>query len=111
VDRTLLHRHELVPRGRLDHQPPSLSWDYLDPCGPCRGNLALITCPSGHVTRLVSSVHRVENDGTVHPSYVCTVRGCGFHVFIRLVGWTPDRPPDGPPPQHQWVEVIQSEKR
>lgn len=88
--KVVLYRHELVPRGKLDHQPPPLSWDYLD---PHRGfkNLALITCPNGHVTRMVSTVHRVDPDGTVHPSYVCTVGSCTFHRFIRLEGWQGDQ--------------------
>lgn len=95
-----LKRHELVPRGRLDHQPPSLSWDYLDPYpGPASANtdsnLALVTCDRGHTLRLVGARHRVAEDGTVHPSWVCAHPGCSFHAFIQLEGWSPDRGSDG----------------
>lgn len=81
---TDLARHELVPRGRLDHPPPPLSWDYLDARPE---DLALITCDHGHVSRMVSRIHRIAADGTVSPSYVCPGTGCTFHAFIRLVGY------------------------
>lgn len=32
--------------------------------------------------------HRIAPDGTITPSLVCPVE-CGWHVFARLVGWTP----------------------
>lgn len=79
-----LVRHELVPRGRLDHQTPPLSWDYLDARPE---DLAIITCDRGHVSRMVSRVHRIAADGRVSPSYVCPIPGCRFHAFIRLVGY------------------------
>ena len=89
MSRVLLHRHELVPRGKLDHQPPPLSWDYLDCYSPHQKSVAVITCSQGHVTRLSSSVHRVDQNGVVSPSYVCTVDRCRFHAFIQLVRWQP----------------------
>jgi hypothetical protein len=81
--------------------PPKCSWDYAvrllrraeDGGGyACQSDtdLALCTCGSGHTCRLSGRVHQVAPDGTVTPSYVCPVAGCGFHVWIRLVGWDPD---------------------
>ena len=29
--------------------------------------------------------HTIENDGTVHPSVLCTL--CGFHGEVKLLGW------------------------
>ena len=33
--------------------------------------------------------HDVAADGTVTPSLVCPHSVCGFHEYVRLVGWTP----------------------
>jgi hypothetical protein len=33
------------------------------------------------------SLHRIAADGTVSPSLVCPYY-CGFHDYVRLVGWT-----------------------
>jgi hypothetical protein len=30
--------------------------------------------------------HTIASDGTVTPSVVCAY-GCGFHDFVRLIGW------------------------
>jgi hypothetical protein len=49
--------------------------------------VALVTCPNGHELRVTPRIHTVAADGTVSPSWVCTVKGCTFHVFIRLEGW------------------------
>ena len=83
-------RHELHPRGRLDHAPPPRTWDYLDP-GPKAwlNNLALATCANGHVCRIVSNVHTIAADGTLSPSYVCPGTGCSYHTMVRFVGWAP----------------------
>jgi len=76
--------------GRVPYVPGS--WDlprYQPPW--CRDlatiDLAIIVCPRGHATRMSASVHRVGPSGVVSPSYVCTVTGCRWHVFLRLVGW------------------------
>lgn len=52
-------------------------------------SFALATCANRHECALSPQVHSVAADGTVHPSYVCPVDGCGFHEFVRLEGWTP----------------------
>jgi len=83
----LFSRFELKPRGHLSVQPPSLSWDYLTRGHLFEHDLALITCVNGHTLRMVAEIHRVQEDGTVWPSWVCVHPGCSFHAFIRLVGW------------------------
>lgn len=73
------------------------TWDYAkrirdrDGKYVCQSDndIALCTCANGHTTRMVSTVHRVAPDGTVAPSYVCPVKGCSFHQYVRLVGWDP----------------------
>lgn len=78
--------------------PPPRTWDYANKYAATvharayANDLALCTCSNGHTCRLVSTVHRVADDGTVSPSYVCPVVGCGFHEFVRLVGWTKSIP-------------------
>lgn len=81
----LLHQaDQRVPdHGRT---PPPLTWDRAKP-GALADDLALITCAAGHTLRLTSRIHRIATDGSVFPSWVCTVPGCAFHEFIRLVGW------------------------
>jgi len=51
------------------------------------GVLADIWCPKGHVGILTQ--HTVMPDGTVHPSLVCPREGCDWHVWGRLLDWTP----------------------
>ena len=82
-------RHELHPRGLIDHKPPPRTWDYLDP-GPRAflNNLALATCANGHTCRIVANVHSINHDGTLKPSYVCPYK-CSYHTMVRFVGWAP----------------------
>lgn len=52
--------------------------------------LAIITCPNcKHEWILSGKVHKVMADGTVQPSAVCPLEGCGFHEHIKLANWTP----------------------
>lgn len=76
-----------IPRGpgqRFEpHQPPGPWW------WPARldGELtAVVACPAGHTAHID---HDVAADGTVTPSLVCPEEDCGWHVFGRLIGWTP----------------------
>ncbi|MBU2118771.1 MAG: hypothetical protein KJ954_14380 [Alphaproteobacteria bacterium] len=47
----------------------------------------IISCPGcGNYGSL--SGHSIAADGTVTPSVVCTVPGCGFHEWIKLEGWS-----------------------
>lgn len=48
---------------------------------------AMVSCDSGHVAFLGD--HAIAADGTVTPSLVCPEKGCTWHVFGRLAGWTP----------------------
>lgn len=47
---------------------------------------ATMVCANGHYGALVD--HTISQDGTVTPSVVCPVTGCGFHEYVRLDGWT-----------------------
>jgi hypothetical protein len=80
----VLARHQ-----QLGCLPPPLSWDHQTEAGKrlYPDDLAVIYCANGHRTRMSARIHRVATDGTVSPSYVCTVLGCSFHDFIRLSGW------------------------
>lgn len=53
------------------------------------GVLADLWCPNGHVGMLVT--HTVAPDGTVNPSIVCPRKGCDWHVWGRLLDWTPPK--------------------
>ena len=46
---------------------------------------ANLKCPNGHIASLAK--HQIANDGIVSPSVVCPYSECGFHEFIKLVGW------------------------
>lgn len=67
------------PEGRC----PPLTWTPLTP--PHRW--ALLSCANGHECCLSDSLHQVAPDGTVTPSAVCPVAGCGWHEWIRLIGF------------------------
>lgn len=32
--------------------------------------------------------HAIAEDGTVTPSVVCPIEGCGFHEWVKLEGWS-----------------------
>jgi len=83
----VLKRHAMSKRGRFDHDPPPATWDYLNPWAGGPRDLAMITCPNGHMTRMTASVHSVDHEGHVSPSYVCTATGCTFHEYVVLEGW------------------------
>lgn len=84
---TRFQRHMLDERGVFEHEPPPYSWDYLRVWKGGPRDLAWVTCPHGHTTRLTTERHVVDHSGCVSPSYVCTRKGCGFHDYIQLVGW------------------------
>lgn len=72
--------------------PQPFTWDFavrMKRKTPWNEDLVLCTCSKGHTTRMTSKYHRIADDGTVHPSVVCPIDGCGFHEFVRLVGWDP----------------------
>lgn len=46
---------------------------------------AIVACVNGHAMSISS--HAIAADGTVSPSLVCPIDGCGWHVFARLDGW------------------------
>lgn len=73
---------------------PVLKGDSTRPEGPCwlpchprtRAQFkAEMICASNH--RLVLTGHRIAADGGVYPSVVCQAPGCGYHEYVRLLGW------------------------
>lgn len=91
-------RHALAAPNQAGREPlpPPCTWDYFDHdavdvsakhfYATC---LAFGTCPKGHCCQIVSTVHSIAGDGTLTPSYVCPVDGCGFHECVRFEGWSP----------------------
>lgn len=55
------------------------------------GYQATLVCPKGHACWL--RIHHIAADGSVSPSAVCPIAGCGFHDFIKLLDWDPPLPP------------------
>jgi hypothetical protein len=73
---------------------PVSKGDATRPEGPCwlpchprtRAQFkAEMICDSNH--RLVLTGHRIAADGGVYPSVVCQAPGCGYHEYVRLLGW------------------------
>jgi hypothetical protein len=72
----------------LPRDEHATTWEEL---GPGRwmtwGGLVVMRCPScGEAAGMGD--HTIRPDGVVEPSVVCT-HACGFHEWIRLVGWDP----------------------
>lgn len=95
----------VVPRSRVDliRAPVVKSSPAWEPTGDLyrsgayaecnseslRTTFAHVRCAFGHVLRVSGMVHSVARDGTVSPSFVCSVPGCSWHVYVRLADWTP----------------------
>jgi len=71
---TEVPKHEAV-LGRAT----TLSWWQAGP-------KAVVMCPNGH-SLFLGETHTIQADGQVMPSLVCGIDGCGFHKFVRLMGW------------------------
>ena len=84
---TPLTRDALAVRGRFDRVTAPGTWDYLDPWPGGPRDLAAVTCPNGHLSRITGAVHVVDHEGLVFPSFVCRHDGCTFHDYVQLVGW------------------------
>jgi hypothetical protein len=54
------------------------------------GIKAIGICANGHHGSFIG--HKIEEDGRVWPSYVCPIKDCGWHEWVRLVNW-PQKPP------------------
>lgn len=88
-------RHKFAePNQTGKEQAPGATWDYFDGSAIPEEHrrfyadaIAFGTCPKGHTCQLSSKVHSIAGDGTLTPSYVCPVAGCGFHEYVRFVGW------------------------
>jgi hypothetical protein len=63
-----------------------LTWRRFHGC-------VVIVCPNEHYLSVWNPAippeknHTISSDGTVTPSVVCSIEGCGFHDFIKLEGW------------------------
>jgi hypothetical protein len=52
---------------------------------------ALVSClQCGRTISL--SKHAIADDGMVSPSLICPYDDCGFHAWLRLVGWLRTKP-------------------
>lgn len=79
------------PKGMIDirkHRPRDELFDSMPPlrwqAGGAEG-AAFMTCSRGHQISFVG--HIIGAMGSVHPAIKCPVMGCGFHDYVRLVGW------------------------
>ena len=72
----------LLERGTRERKP--LTWLPLK-AGPRW--TAEIICANGHGGGLTN--HTISSDGSVSPSCLCPVEGCGWHEMVRLTGWRP----------------------
>lgn len=48
---------------------------------------ASIVCPNGHYSIITD--HKIDDNGVVSPSVVCSIAGCNFHDHIVLKSWDP----------------------
>ncbi len=60
---------------------PASSWHPVNVDGK---RTAVVTCPNRHTCYLD---HEILSDGTVRPSLVCPIDGCGFHEHVKLSSW------------------------
>ena len=67
---------------RVDQATLSLSWTAWKTGTKVH---ALLRCPKGHLATLDD--HEIAADGTVSPSVVCPMEGCGFHETLKLLDW------------------------
>lgn len=77
-----------LPRGAVFEPLSWRPWVF----GPTGQRGAVVFCEAGHGMSIAGdppfgSAHRIAEDGSVMPSVVCPHAGCGWHVFVRLVGW------------------------
>jgi hypothetical protein len=76
--------------------PPPLTWDVAIKGPPgtfFADDLVLITCDQRHTLRMSGRIHKIADDGTVTPSWICRYYHCTFHAHIRLEGWDPRSKP------------------
>jgi hypothetical protein len=77
----LIFKHSINSDGDIP-----FTWrDYIDPAGKVLDCSPVIVDPKGHYLSIHK--HSIAQDGTVSPSVVCPVEGCGFHEFIKLEEW------------------------
>lgn len=73
-----------IRRGQLDERR---RWNYKK---LWTGKRLQITCPNCGRLILLSTLDRVEDDGTIRTPLICTYESCDFlETNARLVGWDP----------------------
>jgi len=77
-----------VPLWRNPTDSPGGPYTWRIEKHPVLGELLTATCERGHESWLTTKKHSIADDGAVSPSYVCPIDGCGWHVYVRLDGWT-----------------------
>lgn len=72
-----------------------LTWDYWQWGATDLIQTAIMSCDKGHVGTASPAIHRIADDGTLSPSWVCPFEGCTWHEFAVLEDWIPNllRPP------------------
>ena len=74
----------IITKGTPEEQKAGSWWRALQGrvfirCPECK-----VTCPMGSG----ADGHAVNDQGEVHPSLMCDVKGCSFHRNVTLEGWT-----------------------
>ncbi len=74
----------LIPRSSIPNEldAPRGSW-WRASLSPI---VVSLKCPS--CGRSMCIPHAIAADGTVTPSVICPYENCGWHVFVRLGGWS-----------------------
>ncbi len=88
--------HMIIRKGNSKAQAKGTWWSHRT---DQTNYIVHFACPNGHVGTLFwtkgkpERYHQIADDGTVSPSVVCDhpPDGCGFHQFIILEDWEPQR--------------------
>ena len=73
-----------IERVESPEWPASGQWRLLLRNGT---KTALVACPGCGLVGSIADTHTVDASGAVRPSLWCSE--CGFHEWVRLVGWEP----------------------
>ena len=81
-----------LPGKDVDNLKPG-QWTYWEWLGYEDSLIVAVSaCPDcGKVSTFSPAKHRIDSDGTAHPSYVCPYKPCKFHRFVRLKDWNPQK--------------------
>ena len=71
--------------------PPGPEWPRGGAAWKRREGKVIVRCENGHYSQLD---HKIDRQGGVAPSFVCSRSGCDWHVNLKLEGWDlPQSPP------------------